>query len=555
MNRVLQCALLWVGAALFVVGARAAAPGVFNVRDFGATGDGRTLDTTSLNRAVEAAAAAGGGTVLVPAGRFLTGTIQLKSNVAFSIGPGAVIVGSTRIADYPENPPPEPVDTAPFRRLRPRYPDALEYGRFAIFAAAGQSNVRITGEGAIEGNGDHPNFSKKELVARGLTRQEAHARRPFGLSFVRCREVRVDGVTLRNLASWTQSYLDCDGVVVDGVTVDSAGEDRNNDGIDIDGCRNVRVVNSRFRTGDDAICLKSSFAPCENIVVANCVIHSRVNAVKFGTASNAGFRAVAVTNLVIEHAAAAGIALEVVDGGELDGVVISNLVMNEVGAAIFLRLGDRGRSWMRPEDHVVGTLRNVSISNVTARVFTRYDGRPLASAISGIPGHGIENVNVSHVRLLVLRDCPRELTQGLTMAAIPEVEADYPEYAMFGSLPAYGFYVRHARGIVFDNVDVSYAATDFRPAFFADDVQDLTLRNWRSRAKPESDPVVFLRNVKGATLSGSSAPRDAATYLRVEGESADIALIGLDLTAARQPISLPADLPASTVRETATLRR
>lgn len=554
MNRLLPCALFCVCAALFAAAAHAAAP-VFDVRDFGATGDGLTLETASLNRAVEAAAAAGGGTVFVPAGRFLTGTIQLKSNVTVQLAPGAVIVGSTQLADYPENPPPEPIDTAPFRRLRPRYPDALEYGRFAIFAATGQSNVRITGAGTIEGNGDHPNFSKRELVARGLTRQEAHARRPFGLSFVRCREVRVEGVTLRNLASWTQDYLDCDGVVVDGVTVDSAGEDRNNDGIDIDGCRNFRVVNSRFRTGDDAICLKSSFTACENVVIANCVIHSRVNAVKFGTASNAGFRSVAVTNLVIEHAAAAGVALEVVDGGVLDGVVISNLVMDEVGAAIFLRLGDRGRSWMRPEDHVVGTLRNVSISNVTARVFTRYDGRPLASAISGIPGHRIENVSVSHVRLHVLRDYPRELTQGLIAAAIPEVEADYPEYSMFGSLPAQGFYVRHARGISFDDVEVSYAATDFRPALFADDVRELTVRDWRSRAQPDGDPVVFLRNVKGATLSANSAPRDAATYLRVEGDSADIALIGLDLTAARLPISLAPHLPASTVREAATLRR
>jgi hypothetical protein len=555
MKRHFRSICLLVITTLVVAGAGAASPTVFDVREFGAVGDGQVLCTAGMNRAVEAAAAAGGGTVLVPAGRFLTGTIFLKSNVTLHLAPGAVIVGSTELHDYPENQPPIPTDTVEFRRLLPVYPARLEFGRFAIISAAGQRNVRLTGSGAIDGNGDHVNFSKKEMVARGLTRQEAHARRPFGLSFVRCREVRVEGVTLRNLASWTQSYLDCDGVVVDGVTVDSPAEDRNNDGIDIDGCRNFRVVNSRFDTGDDAICLKSSFAACENVVVTNCVIRSRVNAVKFGTASNAGFKSVAVSNLTIEHAGAAGIALEVVDGGVLDGVVVSNVVMNEVAAVVFIRLGDRGRTWMKPEAHAIGVLRNVTISNVTARVFTRYDGRPLSSPISGIPGHDVENVSLNHVRVLILRDYPRVLTAGLPAAAIPEVEVDYPEYAMFGSLPAYAFYVRHARGITFDDIDASYAATDSRPALFCDDVRDLTVRGWRSRAQQDSDPAIFLRNVKGAAFFGGVASDDTTTYLRVEGDSADISLVGMDLAKAKQPVSLAPNLPPATVRETANLRR
>lgn len=555
MKHHLRIICLIVCAALNAAGAGAAAPAVFDVREFGAVGDGQALCTTGMNRAVAAAVAVGGGTVLVPAGRFLTGTIYLQSNVTLHLAPGAVIVGSTELRDYPENPPPAPVDTVEFRRLLPVYPAALEFGRFAIISAAGQSNVRITGSGTIDGSGDHVNFSKKDMIARGLTRQEAHARRPFGLSFIRCRDVRVEGVTLRNLASWTQGYLDCDGVVVDGVTVDSPGDDRNNDGVDIDGCRNFRVVNSRFNTGDDAICLKSSFAVCENVVVANCVIRSRVNAVKFGTASNAGFKLVAISNLTVEHAGGAGVAFEVVDGGVLDGVVVSNVVMNEVAAVVFIRLGDRGRNWMRPGDHAVGTLRNISISNITARVFTSYDGRPLSSPISGIPGHNVEDVSLSHVRVLILRDYPRALTEGLVAVAIPEAEADYPEHAMFGSLPAYAFYVRHARGITFDDVDVSYAVTDSRPSLFCDDVQELTVRGWRSRVQPDGDPAVFLHNVKGATFSGGTASGGATTYLRVEGDSADIALLGMDLTGVRQPVSLAPNLSASTVRETAVLRR
>jgi len=543
--------LLTSGAAALAPGVAlvAAAPGVIDVRDYGAVGDGRTLCTAGLNRAVEAAAAAGGGTVLVPAGRYLTGTVYLKSHVTLDLGPGAVVVGSTSLGDYPENPPPEPVDTVPFRRLQPRYPAALEYGRFAIFSATGQDHVRITGSGAIEGQGDHPNFSKRELIARGLSRQDAHARRPFGLSFVRCREVAVDGVTLRNLASWTQSYLDCDGVRVEGVTVDSAGEDRNNDGIDLDGCRNFRVTGCRFNTGDDAICLKSSFALCENGVIANCVIRSRVNAVKFGTASLAGFRSVAISNLAVESAGASGLALEIVDGGLLEGIVASNLTLNEVGAAFFIRLGDRGRTWMRPDDHVVGSLRHVLIENVTASTIQPFAGNPFASSISGLPGHPVEDVRIRGLRLMPQQGYPRDGARALSAAAVLESETDYPEFGMFGPLPASGLYVRHARDIVLEDIQVAPAAPEYRPALFCQDVAGLRVSGLAAPVQPDGEPVVFLREVTAAAFLGSSAPAGTGTYLRVEGASSGITFAGMDLAAARQGVALAPGLPASTVRE------
>jgi hypothetical protein len=408
--------------------------------------------------------------------------------------------------------------------------------------------VEVTGPGLIEGQGDHPNFSKKEMIARGYSRERAHASRPFALGFVRCTNVRVSNLSMRNLAFWSESYLDCDGVLVDGVNVESRAVDRNNDGIDLDGSRNVRVANCRFNTGDDSICLKASYRDCENIVITNVVCQSLANGLKFGTASNGGFRNVAVSNLTMEDVRAAGLALEVVDGGTMDGVTISNVVMRRVGAALFVRLGDRGARWMKPEDHAVGAIRNVSLRDIVASVFTPSDARPLASSISGLADHPVEGISLSNVRIESLRTQPREATRGLVDASVPEQPGEYPEYSMFGSLPAYGLYIRHARGISLDQVEVGFAEMDHRSSLVAEDVRELQLRGWRARALPDGDPVLQFRSVRGAAVSGTMAPEGAGVFLRVEGASRDISLAGSDLWRSATPVVLGPGLPVGTVR-------
>jgi hypothetical protein len=528
--------------------AAAGTRGAHDIRDFGAVPDGVTLSTQAINRAVAAAAADGGGTVLVPPGRFLSGAIYLQSNVTLHLAAGAVLVGSSNLADYPLNPAPVPADTPEFRRLAPIYPARLEYGRYSLINAIGQHHVTVEGRGIIDGSGDSPGFQKANIRAAGLSAEEAHYRRPYGMSFIQCTQVQVREVTLRNLAFWTQGYLDCADVLVDGVTVDSPAEGRNNDGIDIDGSRRVRVVNCNFDTGDDSICLKSSYRECEDIVISNCTCSSRANGVKLGTASNGGFRNITIANLTMNRIACAGLALEVVDGGVLDGVTVSNITMREVGAALFVRLGDRGRRWMAPADHAVGTLRNVSIQNIVASVFTPFDGRPLAASISGLPDHPVENVTVRGLRLTVLRNHRRSETAGLLGTPVPENPQDYPEYSMFGSLPAYGLYLRHVRGVQLEGLDVTFAETDHRPALFAEDVQQLRVAHLRSRVLPDSDPVIVLRDVRDAQLTGLVAAAGTGAYLRVEGASAGIAFQAADLTQAREPVQLAAGVPADAVR-------
>jgi hypothetical protein len=545
--------LVFLGCLGFLFPLKAATPMarpalIHDVRDYGARGDGIGLDSAAISRAIEAAAAAGGGSVVVPAGRYRCGTVTLRSHVTLRLEAGAVLIGSTELSDYPEAAPPIPTDTIEFRRLLPVYPTRFEYGRHSLIQAIGLENVAIEGRGVIDGSGDHPNFSKAELIRRGLTRQEAHSRRPYGLSFIQCRNVHVSGISFRNLAFWAQDYLDCEDVLVDGITVDSPALDRNNDGIDIDGSRRVRVVNSFFNTGDDAICLKASYRDCEDIVISNNVISSLVNGIKMGTASNGGFKNIAISNMVMRKVGAAGIALQIVDGGHMDGVAVNNVVMHEAGAAFFIRLGDRGRAWMRPEHHAVGSLKNVLINNVVAQIYTPWDGRPLGSSISGLPGHPVEDVTLSNIRIVSLREQPRDQTLGLGEAAIPENPHDYPEYSMFGSLPAYGLYARHVRELILDTVSTDFRTVDHRSSLFCDQVEDLRIVGWQVRTLPDSDPVIRLRDVRGADLVGLSAGVGTPVFLRLDGATSDVVLQGCDLSRAKEPLSFGPGVAPAVVR-------
>jgi polygalacturonase len=426
-------------------------------------GDGVTMNTTAFNTRIAELSRAGGGTLKVPPGRYLTGTIYLQNNVTLHLEQGAVILGSTNLADYPVNPPPLPDQ------------GRLEFGRYSLIYAAGQTNLSITGSGEIYGQGDSPFFTKKFLLASGWTPSDAYLKRPYGLCFVGCRQVRVQDVTLNNIAFWVQDYLNCEDVVVRGVTVDSFKSDYNNDGIDVDGSRNVTIVDCHFTAGDDAICLKSSYSLCENVTISNCVLRSMANGIKFGTASRRGFKNISVDHCVINDTCAAGLALEIVDGGILDGVTVRDVKMNKVGAAIFIHLGDRAKSWVvEPQRPPVGIVRNVSISNVTATIANFGRGGDYASSISGLPGHPVENVALSDIQITNLVAPPKSYHE-IPSAEVPENLKGYPEFWMFGPLPASGIFFRHATGLVLNRVDIQPQKSDPRPALAFYDVQDVTV--------------------------------------------------------------------------------
>jgi polygalacturonase len=428
------------------------AAGGHDPRDYGAKADGRTRATAAIQKAIDACAAEGGGTVRFAPGIYLSGTLRLKSHVTLELEAGCTLRGSSDPADYPDNLP----------KIR-SYTDT--YVRQSLIVGEGLEQVAIRGRGTIDGQGAKFHWPE-------------YCNRPYLIRLVDCRDVLVEDVHLRNSAMWMQHYLACRQVRLRGVTVWNHAS-YNNDGLDIDGCRDVTVSDCMFDSDDDALCLKSTLPLlCENVTVSNCILRSHCNALKAGTESVGGFKNITVTNCAISSPRGSqaiygarqglgGIALEIVDGGRMENVAISNVTIDGVRAPLFLRLGDRGRPHQpdlpRPP---VGTLRNVVLSNIVA---TR--AATIGCAIAGIPGHRIENVTLSNVRLefaggAALEDVARPLSEK------PDA---YPESSMFGPLPAFGLYCRHVKGLTLQNVQLTALRPDPRPPIATEDTADVKI--------------------------------------------------------------------------------
>ncbi|MGB2806329.1 MAG: glycoside hydrolase family 28 protein, partial [Sedimentisphaerales bacterium] len=321
---------------LFTTASVFGAENIYDVRDYGAKPDGKTLSTKSIQKAIDECAKQGGGTVYFPPGTFLSGTIYMKSNVTLRLDTGSTLLGSKNLKDYPPT-------VQAFRSYTDNYTDkSLIYGEKL-------QRIAITGNGTIDG--------------QGAAFKGPYKVRPYMIRIIQCQNVLVKDVTIQNSPMWVQHYLACDDVRIDGITVRSH-VNGNNDGIDIDSCHRVIISNCNVDSQDDAIVLKSTSArSCRNVTVSNCVLRSTCNALKMGTESNGGFQNIVITGCSIYDTHLAGIALEIVDGGTMDRVVISNIAMNGVGAPIFLRLGNRARPFKKDmEKPKIGVMRNVTIS-------------------------------------------------------------------------------------------------------------------------------------------------------------------------------------------------
>ncbi|HEX5483808.1 MAG TPA: glycoside hydrolase family 28 protein [Terriglobia bacterium] len=485
----------------------AAISGVYDVRTFGAKGDGKALDTPAINKAIETAAAAGGGTVLVPAGTYLCYSIHLKSNIALYLDHGATILGAEPPAEGGSGgyDPPEPGP-------EPQYQDfGHSHWHNSLIWGEGLQNVSIIGPGLIWG--------------KGLRRSVGH-RGYLGLGDKAIALKRCHNVTLRDFSIFQGGHFGILATGVDNFTMDNLVIDTNRDGMDIDCCQNVRVSNCTVNSPwDDGICPKSSYAlgearPTKNLTITNCFVTGgyelgtvldgtfkrwpdgyrvgRTGRIKCGTESNGGFQNITISNCVFERCQ--GLALETVDGALLEDISVSNVTMRDiVNMPIFLRLGSRMRG---PEGTPVGKLRRVNISNV---VVSNTSGR-YASILSGIPGHAIEDVKLSNIYVVSQGGG----TQADAAITLPEKQKGYPEPTMFGTTPCYGFYMRHVRGIDMSHVEVQYAKDDARPAFVLDDVEGADFL--RIKAQHENSvPVFALNNVEKFAVDLSRPLAD--TYL------------------------------------------
>jgi len=512
--------------------------GYLNVLDFGAKTDGKTLSTKAIQRAIDQCHKNGGGTVNFPAGKYLTGTIQLKDHVILHLQAGSKILGSTNIKDYPMYLP-----------LVPNNMDKDVYR--ALIRGENIKNVGITGLGTIDGQGESLQIHKitqnelKDIhkIYTDNSRyipQKGDDQRPFLLRFVNCNDITMQGVTLQHPAKWTQHYLNCDGITIRDVKVFAHGG-ANNDMVDIDGSKNVVITGLIGDSDDDGICLKSTGeAMVENVLISDCVLRSRTNPIKTGTDSYGGFRNITINNCFIgpsitedgysgRKEGLAGIALEMVDGGILENVTISNITMEEMAAPIFIRLGNRGRT-PKPnmESRPIGKVNNININNIVAK-----NAGKTGCSIIGEIGHPITNISISNIKI----NFDGRGTLAEANEEKPELVNEYPESTQLGNLPAYGFFVRHVDGITFRDVELNYNKEDLRPALLFDDVQNVKLLNFDAEIAKDTKAQIVLQKSSSVFVKECS-PRSSNVFISIKKNTKDINITGNNFSNISKPIHI-----------------
>ncbi len=489
--------------------------GWLNVRHYGARGDGTTIDTAAINKAIDAANTLGGGTVYFPAGTYASYTVRLKSHVTLHLEAGATLLA----AAVPFDGAPtggydiaEDVD-ASFRAWQDaghsHWKNSLIYGE-------GLENIAIEGRGLIYGKGLARDWHDEGSVAG--------SRKP-GVGDKAIALKNCHGVLLRDVSILQGGWFGLLATGVDNLTIDNVTVDTNRDGFDIDCCRNVRVLNCTVNSPwDDGICPKSSFAlgyarATENVTISNCFVtggyelgsviagtwkrmpdsFNGTGRIKCGTESNGGFTNITISNCVFDHSR--GLCLETVDGAQCEDITISNITMRgSMNSPLFLRLGRRMRG---PQGAAVGTLKRVLISNISS-----HDAALLPAIIAGVPGNPVEDIQINDVYL------HQRGGAGADMAALrpPEQADKYPEPVMFGDLPASGLFVRHARNLTLGNVEIAVKAPDARPAIWMQDVDGVD--SFRLRAP--KGPVFALDGVSRFHSFGNSWGDD----VRFDGSAA-----------------------------------
>jgi len=428
----------------------------FPVESYGAVGDGQTLNTEAIQLAIDVCAEAGGGRVVLGSGSYLSGTLVMRSNVELHVKKRATLLGSIDPAHYPEL-------TTDYRF----YGD--DWVKQSLIFAAGLENIALTGKGTIDGQGGAFQVNTKK-------KPERYRNRPYLIRFTECTEITVKDLTLRNSAMWMQHYLACDNMLISGIKVFNHCN-KNNDMMDIDGCRNVVITGCIGDTDDDALTLKStSPRACEDIRISNCVLSSHCNAIKMGTESTGGFINITIRNCLIKPSSEkeviygkpegiSGISLEVVDGGLMEGILISDVVMDGPEVPLFIRLGNRGRPHMEGAIAGLGELSQVLIENVRAK-----NAGPTGCSISGIPGLPARNISLRNISLQFRGGVKQDEVKELP----PELVELYPEATMFGELPASVFFLRHLETIHISDVKVKFRSPDARDHLVAVDVKDLS---------------------------------------------------------------------------------
>lgn len=428
---------------------------ILNIEDFGAIAGSGKLNTTYIQAAIDSAESLGGATVLIPKGAFLSSTIFLKDNVTLEIAKGGTLRGAPKTNQYPD------VKTTTIRSYGDTYPQR------SLIYAEGKRNITLKGEGTIDGNGLSTDF---------LINADD---KPFGIRFISCTNVLYEGLTLKNSGFWMMHNLNCDSVTFRNLQIinHSFG---NNDGISVDGCRNVLVENCNVDSNNDPIVIKtmSIDAIAENIEVRNCVFATYSRAIKVGSETFAPAKNVYVHDCEVKYSTKGpfgsnfpgncGILLSIVDGGSLDNVKIENIKIQGVNTPILIRLGDRAKTYSDTIPPLpAGTIENILLQNIQFKAASN-----ITSSITGIPGHNLKNIQLKNIEI--------EIPGGGKVLdpnfVVPENISGKPEHDMFGDdLPSYGLFVRHIDGLVLENVCISTKKAEERPEFYFEDTSDVNI--------------------------------------------------------------------------------
>ena len=444
--------------------------------------DGKTLCTKQLQQAIDDIYRRGGGRLVLSKGTYLTGGVMLRSGVELYLEEGATLLGSTNPYDY------QPISVAQSDDTR------HDNASMALLMADGAENISITGCGTIDGQGQQLALNIDSLHHKGeridpnynqRRQRPSELARPKLLFLYGCMNVHIEGVKLRSSANWGLSLHLCKQVKLQHLDIENRAY-WNNDGIDLTDCQHVLVADCSINSADDGVCLKSyhTDSECYDVEIARCDIRSSASAVKFGTASWGGFRKVYVHDIKVRDTFRSAIAIESVDGAKVSDILVERISAKNTGNPIFMRLGHRAGKQAGTMQHV--TIRQLQCEVPFGRPDEAYDLRgpevdyfhnPFPASICGIPDHCIEHVTLEDIKVTF----PGRASKSMAyvplwrVKEIPEQIQKYPEFTMFGELPAWGLFLRHIRHITLKNVQLSLAADDFRPMIVDDDVEGLSI--------------------------------------------------------------------------------
>jgi hypothetical protein len=478
----------------------------YNIAHFGAIGNGTTINTKAIQDAIDACHETG-GEVVVPGGVFITGTIHLKSNVNLKLDSDAVLKGSPDLESYPFHPGSHGFEQEDLKMR-------------ALILADSAENIGISGSGTIDGNGESPVFEPDK---------DPGSVRPMVICFMNCSHIIVEDIKLVNSPMWMQQYVACEDLLIRGIVVHNH-VNRNNSGLDIVGCRGVIISECNISSDDDGICLKTiSGSPNDDILISYCMVRSNCDAIKIGTETRADHRYIVIKDCIVAKTGvfskiwkrdigAAGLALETVDGGIVEQVMVSDLVVGGVYTPLFIRLGNRGRKYSENgPDPPVGAMKDITITN-----FNGQSEGPPECSVTGIPGHLIENLELNNVTI----HAPGGGDSSLVDLEVPEKTEACPQVQMFGNnLPAYGIYFRHIKGMKLKGLNIFIEQPDHRPAVYLEDVEGVDFDTFRAKAFPEVHALIKLVNARNITIKGTVVHPDASVFVKVAGKkSANIVL-------------------------------